>query len=40
MLAFLASRGVTAGVGGAARLRFIDAPDPLTKCGRLIAAGG
>ena len=39
-LAFLVSGGVTAGVGGAARLRFIDAPNPLTKHGMVIAAGG
>ena len=38
-LAFLVSGGVTAGVGGAVRLRFIDAPNPLTKHMRLIAAG-
>ena len=39
-LAFLVSGGVTAGVGGAARIRFLDAPDPLTKHGMVIAAGG
>ena len=38
--AFLVSGGVTAGVGGADRLRFVDALDPLTKHMRLIAAGG
>ena len=38
-LAFLVAGGVTAGVGGAARLRFVDAPDSLTKRGRLIAGG-
>ena len=38
-LAFLVAGGVTAGVGGAARLRFVNAPDPLTKYGRVIAGG-
>ena len=38
-LAFLVSGGVTVRVDGAARLQFVDAPDPLTKHMRLIAAG-
>ncbi|WP_135819888.1 TrkH family potassium uptake protein [Halostella litorea] len=39
-LAFLLAGGITAGVGGAARLRFADAPDPRMKHGMVIAASG
>jgi trk system potassium uptake protein TrkH len=39
-LAFLVSGGITAGIGGLTRLRFLDAPDPLMKHGMVIAAAG
>lgn len=39
-LAFLISGGLTAGIGGLARWRFIDAPAPLMKHGMVIAAAG
>ncbi|MCO8252883.1 potassium transporter Trk [Haladaptatus sp. AB618] len=39
-LAFLLSGGITAGMGGAARRLFGDAPDPVMKHGMVIAAGG
>ncbi|MFT4884223.1 MAG: trk system potassium uptake protein TrkH [Natronomonas sp.] len=39
-LGFLTAGGITAGVGGFTRLRFLDAPDPLMKHGMVIAAAG
>jgi len=39
-LAFLVSGGLTAGIGGLARWRFLDAPAPLMKHGMVIAAAG
>jgi trk system potassium uptake protein TrkH len=39
-LAFLIAGGITAGVGGAARFGFADAPDPRMKHGMVIAASG
>jgi trk system potassium uptake protein TrkH len=39
-LGFLIAGGITAGVGGAARLGFADAPDPRMKHGMVIAASG
>ncbi|MFQ3319209.1 MAG: trk system potassium uptake protein TrkH [Natronomonas sp.] len=39
-LAFLISGGITAGVGGLSRWRFLDAPAPLMKHGMVIAAAG
>jgi trk system potassium uptake protein TrkH len=39
-LGFLLAGGATAALGGAARLRFADAPDPKMKHGMVIAAAG
>ncbi|GKZ12915.1 potassium transporter TrkG [Haladaptatus sp. T7] len=39
-LAFLIAGGITAAAGGAARIVFEDAPDPVMKHGMVIAAGG
>ncbi len=39
-LAFFIAGGITAGIGGTARIRFADAPDPVMKHGMVIAAGG
>ncbi|MDH5019529.1 potassium transporter TrkG [Halobacterium rubrum] len=39
-LGFLLAGGASAAVGGAARRRFADAPDPKMKHGMVIAAGG